>query len=333
MLAHRSDYGYRVGEFAVSAIPERETAAIQAIVTRYFGAEPGSEKLVPHPRQDQIRAEIKVVAPAVAALARAITSRLEDDYSGLILPATGLAGLAFSDRCATLYGLTLCMGRPTATDKVRRRVIWDVRARVGLKPGHVATFSEHSQEADLHTDGQYDAIPERYLMLYVEKAASCGGGVSQLRDIRCVIRELEKTAEGRWALDYLSGNDFPFRAPIAFSTNASKDDLDVTFAPILGRRPMVRYRTDTLESGLAAFPEYDTPDARRAIAIFRAELANEALRLDAHMADDTIVVINNQEIIHGRGEFKDQHRHLMRIRMSDDIPCDPSRTLHATRAA
>lgn len=322
MLQHMSDLGFRAGAFTAHPVEPGEITQILSLVREFYGPDADSATLHPHDNAAHLRAALRQAAPGIAALADNITGLLESDYSAVVVPKIGLNHLDLDTRRFVLFGITLSMGSPTATDRIDRKIIWDIKAR---NTEYVATFSEHSDEADFHTDTQYFPEPERYLMLYFITPAACGGGVSSLRDARCIAEGLSQTEEGRWALEFLKQQAVPFRIPTTFTTNRSSAAVEVTFAKIFGARPMIRYRTDTLERGLAAYPEYDTPEVRKALALFRQEIDRPERMLEKYLDADALIVINNHEILHGRGAFTDTNRHVLRIRISDDQPQDEAR--------
>ncbi len=331
MLTHVQEIGFRTGQLVVAPIPDQEISAILAAIAKFYGPDVTPATLVPLDDEAELRDALRDASPSIVTIAGTFRTALESDYSGIVIPRIWLDHLDVARRSLVLFALTLCLGRPTATDRIERRIVWDIKARgAALKAGHVPTFSEHAYEADLHTDTQYFPEPERYLLLYFVKPAACGGGVSQLRDMRCLKSQLERTEEGCWALDVLSRQELPFRIPTTFTATASPDTVEVTFARIFGDRPGIRFRTDTLERGLAAFPEYDTPEIRKALTILQAEVDNQTLRLDAYMEADSVLVINNHEVLHGRGAFTDHGRHALRIRIADDIAQDETRVVLKT---
>lgn len=328
MLTHVQDLGFRAGEFSAKPIPDAEIARVLSILKDFYGADADSSSLVPHGRKAELRAAIAGAAPSLARLAADLRAALEADHSGVLVPRLGLGHRDLDTRRFVLYALSLCMGSPTATDKVDRKVVWDIKLRPEkVRDGSVSTFSEHADEADFHTDTQYFPNPERYMLLYVVVPAACGGGRSTLRDVRCVKDALARSEEGRWALDLLSRQELPFRIPATFITTGSRDAVEVTFATIFGDRPSIRFRTDTLKRGLAAFPDRDTPEVRRALAILQAELEDESPRLDTFLEADALLAVNNHEVLHGRSAFRDPDRHVLRIRIDDGAPQNKARML------
>mgnify|MGYP001809677461 CR=1 FL=1 len=316
MVSLVRDLGFRVGQFAVPTLPAAEIAAVIDILMARHG--PDSAAVSPHAEEASVRAEVTRAAPNLAQFAAGLKAALDDSHSGAYVPRLGLDHLDVAKRRFVLYAISLCLGSPTATDQVERRVIWDIKARdESLAPGHVPTYSEHAAEAELHTDTQYFQDPERYLILYFVRPAACGGGVSMLRDGACVREQMARSPEGQWAVDYLYRQELPFRIPTTFTSTGAGDRVEMTFAPIFAQRPGIRYRVDTLRRGLKELPHYDTPDLRRALGLLEAELDNSERRIDHFCQADDFLIIDNHEILHGRSRFSDRERHAIRIRIDD----------------
>ena len=316
-MTHIRDLGPRVGEFAVAPLAADQVAAVLEVLAGHYGPALDPAHLIPPVQEAELRAELAARAPQLAELAAALHDALEDDYSGVVVPRMGLSPLPAAVRSAVLFALSVGLGRPTATDQVDRRVVWDVKVRPEkLRNGGVSTFSEHPHEADLHTDTQYFAEPERYMLLYCLVPAACGGGVSTFRDVQSVHEALNRTDEGRWAVEYLTGRDLPFKVPAVFTSTGNASEEEVVFEPIFGTRPAMRFRADTLRRGLDLHPQLDTPQLRRALGILVAELANQEKLVSFRMPADSLQVLNNHESLHGRTPFTDVSRHLMRIRVA-----------------
>ena len=323
-LTHLEDVGRGAGVFAIKPIRDEEYQTIPSVLRRWYGPEVEALGWHPHDAEAGLRDDLARPAPGLAALGCAMRERLDGGYSGVIIPEIGLAGYDNAARYAAMFALGLFVGSPTATDRLDRRVVWDIRVR---DSGYVSTFSQHAGEADFHTDTQYYAEPERYIMLYCMRAAACGGGVSTLRDVRCIEEGLSRSEDGRWALDYLSQTDLPFRIPAVFTSDGSIDAVEVTLARVFGDRPRIRYRTDTLDKGFQALPAYDRPDTRRALAILQRELDDQSLILSRPLPTDGVIIVNNHEALHGRSAFSDPERHLLRIRIADGLPQNPAQTV------
>jgi hypothetical protein len=138
-----------------------------------------------------------------------------------------------------------------------------------------------------------------------------------LRDAGCVRDQIQQTDEGRWALDFLSRMELPFRIPTAYTTTGKQDTIEATFATVFGDHPAIRYRTDTLEAGLKAFPEFDSAKVRRAPSILKAVLRNQDRTFVDYLGADGLLVTNNHIGLHNRTDFQDRERHVLCIRIAD----------------
>lgn len=327
MLTHLQDLGIRLGDFTLPALSKRETDNALAILGAFYGNLDSSADgafdpalLVPRGDEAAIRAALERDAPQLAASARALRKTLEGDYSAVLVRRMQLDHLPPAQRSFILFGLSLCMGTPTPTDQILRRIVWDVKASAArMQAGDVSTFSEHAYEAGLHTDTQYFDHPERYVLLYFVRGADCGGGISRLRDVTCIRRQLARSERGRWALEFLSQQRLPFRIPATFTGTGRRDAVELTYATVFSDTPAIRFRVDTLEAGLAARPEYATPQVREALAILYAELERPEFVYEELLGADSVLLINNHEVLHGRTEFADMQRHAVRIRIADTL--------------
>lgn len=301
-------------ECTVEPLEEATIAAVLRVLQKHYdaGIDPG--QLTPPDDPVALREDLHHEAPQLFNLGNACRTLLEADNSALVIRSFGLSDRPLRERSAILFAFSACIGIPTATDKIDRRVVWDVKVREGKS---ATTFSEHSDEADLHTDAQYFPQPERYMMLYVVSSARCGGGISTLRDLRCIRSGLQESSEGRWARAHLVDRELPFRVPGVFTETGGADKLEVTFAPIFSTRPAIRFRSDTLKKGLALHPVLDTPELRRAIGILERELAKKEKLFSMHMPADSLQIVNNHEALHGRTPFSDHQRHVLRVRMAE----------------
>jgi alpha-ketoglutarate-dependent taurine dioxygenase len=318
MLTSIRTIGGRIGEVAATALPGCEVDSLLAIFAERYGGLADPDVLVPHPDMEALGGLLGRAAPGLDALARALRAALEGPYCALVVPQLGLHRLDPAERCFVLFALSLCIGRPTPTDRLSQRIVWNLRARPDrMAEGKASTFSEHNEEARLHTDTQYYAAPERYVLQYFLRSAGCGGGVTWLRDAASVVRGLEGSASGRRALWVLSRTALPFRIPAAFTVDGHASTLELTHAPIFGARPAIRFRLDTLEAGLAACPGHDTADVRDALHALYAELEAPRQRVERALQPDSLLLINNHECLHGRTGFTDLSRHAVRIRIAE----------------
>jgi alpha-ketoglutarate-dependent taurine dioxygenase len=279
-----------------------------------------------HPDEVELRKELARV-PTLAHLTEGL---LGLRANGVVLYNLGLAGLPEERRNAALYALTLMLGYPTSTDQRTGRVAWDVRAKPAAEGGsRFTTFSERVGNADMHTDSSFYPMPEEQFILYVVHAARCNGGQSLLVDGDDIYDALQRTEEGRAAYDLLRTAPVPFRVPAVYA--AGEETVEVHVAPVLGpvTRPASRYsktplprfamrwRYDSILKGLDARPDLDTPALSDALALMNEVVEKGAARFEEQLPDDTLMLINNHHMLHGRTTYTDERRHLIRIRISD----------------
>ncbi len=204
------------------------------------------------------------------------------------------------------------VGTPVAHD-ASNSIIWDIRANPGSK-SFVKTYSEHSHEAEMHTDSQYSSYPEDYFGLLTLKPADCGGGESYLLSLDQVLESLREASDASRVEHTLRNTDFPFIVPNVFKKN-SGDEFEFNFGPVL-RDNEIRFRVDTFEKALKARPDLCTEEQVRAFEILKNVILNNTKTLAFHLQAKDLIFINNKTMLHGRSEFKDQSRHLLRIRLN-----------------
>lgn len=340
MMTHLGDIGLRTGKCSIELPSASESSAIVALLRDTFESHSETDAslrvsaLVPPADTKALREAIVKTAPSLALIAETALEALETTHCALIVADTGLAALGLGTRAAVLFALGVCMGRPTPTDQLDRRVVWDIQLRPPENShGSASTFSEHNAEADLHTDTQYYAAPERYMLLYTVTQATCGGGLSMLRDLADLKEALSQSEDGRWALALLEQTPLPFRIPAVFTSDGGVNTLETTLAPIFGNHPGIRYRTDTLARGLEACPDHDSPDIRRALTILQAEIDRPEAMTTTLLPTDSLMFLNNHEALHGRTAFNDPDRHLWRVRIAEDPGLVTRNGCHQGKAA
>jgi alpha-ketoglutarate-dependent taurine dioxygenase len=292
----------------------QDQATILAIVNRYFSDYNGNG-FYPHPDEIMLQRELQ----AVPALQQLQTDLRRSGARGLAITGLGLAGQPEAQRNAVLYAIALSLGFPTSTDQRTRRVAWDIRARPGsAEQNRFVTFSERVGSADMHTDSSFYPMPEEQFLLYVVRAAQCGGGASLLIDVDDIHAELQRTEAGRATFALLSEAQVPFRVPSVYA--ASEEQVEVELAPVferLGETLTMRWRYDSIVKGLAARPALDTPPLRAALALLNEVIEQHAPRFCQHLPDDTLLWADNRRTLHGRATYTDPARHLIRIRIAD----------------
>jgi len=291
--------------------------AIHALVAQHFDDFNGNG-FYPHPDEEALRRKLLAI-PTLQRLANAIAGR---QARGLAITGLGLGELDEARRNAALYAIALTQGYPTSTDQRTRRVAWDVRARRNAGAADPAqarfvTFSERVGNADMHTDSSFYPMPEEQFMLYVVTAARCNGGASLLIDIEDIVAELNKTAEGRAAYQLLCTQPVPFRVPSVYA--ASEQQLEYHLAPVftLEGGLAMRWRYDSIVKGLAARPDLASPQLAAALELLNDIIEQRAPRFDRCLPDDTLLWADNHRTLHGRANYTDPERHLIRIRISN----------------
>ncbi len=314
MLSLQEDLAVGVGRFTFPNIWFSHVNNLVETINEFYG-EQVNESFYPHFNDVALRKAILSAVPDLDAVQQNVKELMHSGYCALFFENINLQPFSKADRNKLLYAISLSLGYPTPTDPRRGKLLWDVKPRP-VPVGHFATFSEHSDRAELHTDTQYYPQPEEYFLLYVIRAARCGGGKSLLCSAREIKECLLETAEGREAFELLSNFQFPFRIPTTFTETGNTRAIETTTAPIFSDKPFIRFRYDTLEKGFQARPDLDVPEARFALKVLLDVLQNKVNVLSFFMPDDALVICNNHTALHGRTNFQDPERHLIRVRMS-----------------
>ncbi len=193
-------------------------------------------------------------------------------------------------------------------------LIWTMQpAREENSEKRFKTFSEHSAEAALHTDSQYRSQPENFLAFYVFRQARCGGGRTRLLNGQRLLNSLLASNEGRQCLKTLTVAKIPFSIPPVFITNPQKRFVK---APIFGKSPLIRYRSDTLETQLIRAFSAKKCEIDRSLDFLKFEIENSFHIKEFSLGDNDLLLINNHKNLHGRTAFQDKDRCLFRIRFN-----------------
>lgn len=202
------------------------------------------------------------------------------------------------------------IGTPVPHDK-HGALLWDIRAQTSGDPAG-RTFSEHSDEAVLHTDSQYRDTPEDAFCLYCIKAATCGGGKSFVLRLDDLLLDMAEAGVDDDMIDALHKNDFPFAVPRVFEM---KDDK-FTFGPILGEDNTIRYRKDALEQGMQTHGSALPDIAHRAVEVLHQIVLTSTRVQCFDLVRGDLFWVNNKTTLHGRSSFRDAERHLLRARIT-----------------
>ena len=291
-------------------------SAVQGRITEVcstFYEEPVPAGFYPHFNEVAFRMTLLRAVPELMAIQEQVRQLLQNDFCALVIDRLHIDAFEQPRRNRLLFALCTAIGFPTPSSQHQAALLWDVKSRPVLQ-GREATYSEHNDEADLHTDSQSYPTPEEYFALYVHHAARCGGGQSLFLGVDALRESLQASPRGREALEVLSTHTFPFF--ISAGEGGGPNAGAVTAAPILGRQPAIRFRKDVLEKGLKARPDLDTSAARQAIATLLETMNRHPALVTEALPDGSIALCSNHRMLHGRTSFQDQQRHLVRVRMS-----------------
>jgi hypothetical protein len=214
---------------------------------------------------------------------------------------------------AKFLELSTLIGEPISHD-VNNSIIWDIKMN-SSSSSLIKTYSEHSHEAELHTDSQYSFYPEDTFGLLSLIKAKCGGGLSLLLSLKDILFHLNALPNGKEIIDILSTTDFPFIVPNVFKKDENKEQ-EFNYGPIL-RSNEIRFRIDTFEKALKFSDNICIEAQLNAYQELKKIVTNRALMSTLFLEPGDLLFINNKTMLHGRGEFEDSERHLLRIRMNN----------------
>ena len=208
--------------------------------------------------------------------------------------------------------ISKAVGVPKGHD-ANGRIIWDIKSNP-KSDNLIKTYSEHSHEAQLHTDSQYSEYPEDYFGLLTLQKASCGGGISYLLSLSEVLEELRELPNGEKIISTLSNTEYPFIVPNVFKKGDGKEQ-EFNYGPIL-RDNEIRFRVDTFEKALLQLDGYCTQEQLDAYEALKDIVLHSDKIAYFFLEERDLIYINNKTMLHGRGQFTDDKRHLLRIRMN-----------------
>lgn len=249
--------------------------------------------------------------PSLCVLWKLIKQRINSGLRFVIVDGIGFEEMEEDARTNFILWFCYLVWLPSPTDKIRKQIAWDVKAR---KTSHSnTTFSEHDGEAEYHTDSQFYSDPEKYFSLWTVQHARDGGGISGLIDGRKLIQFLEN--ESQEALSTLRNELFPFRVPSVFTKDGHDGCIEVLQAPILWEIPIIRYRKDTLQKWILATSQL-SPSQECALKVLESAIHNGNFSLNFFLKKGDVIFANNHELLHSRSSFTDHWRHLVRVRMN-----------------
>ena len=193
------------------------------------------------------------------------------------------------------------------------KIVWDIKSNPSSN-SLIKTYSEHSHNADLHTDSQYSSYPEDYFGLLTLKKAECGGGISSLLSLKNILKSLKSIENYEEIENVLSKTKYPFIVPNVFKKEKNTTP-EFNYGPILLENE-IRFRVDTFEKALIHKEAKCSEKQIEAYKILKKIiLENEEIE-KFYLEERDLIFINNKTMLHGRSEFMDKERHLLRIRMN-----------------
>lgn len=231
----------------------------------------------------------------------------------VLIKNTGIDAAMENCRISMILGFSTLLGVPTSTDKKVKRVVWPISVPRNLNQVKFRTFSEHNQEAKLHTDSQYFQSPEQAISLWSIRPDSSGKGLSYYASAQDILHEMASTPTGQESLQILQEEDIPFRVPSSFMQNPDSDQPEVIYGKIFAQTPEVRYREDTIQAGYDAIGLAIPPEIKKALQDIVAAMNKVQSDFFLLEAGD-VLWINNHNHLHARTEFSDLKRLLFRIR-------------------
>jgi len=244
-------------------------------------------------------------------LAKAVKNHI-DDTGYVVIKNFTTNDTDNEESISDFLSLSEMIGETIPHDTVGK-IIWDIKTNLKSN-SNIKTYSEHSHEAELHTDSQYSEYPEDYFGLLTLNPAKCGGGISILLSLENIIRELREVDIDGAVENTLRTTDFPFIIPNVFKKTDS-EGAEFNFGPML-REGEIRFRVDTFEKAIALRPDFCSSEQKDAFMLLKEVILNSPSTQRFVLERGDLIFINNKTMLHGRTQFEDHTRHLLRIRMN-----------------
>ena len=209
--------------------------------------------------------------------------------------------------------LTFCesLGEPITHNHNSGSIIWDIKSNTSQR--EYKTFSDHNDEALLHTDSAFSAEPEDVFALFVSRSARCGGGISTLMHYDKVLKLIHSHPDGADIERILRSSVFPFAVPDVFKKNVD-NTFEYNIGPILYDH-FIRYRSDSIRKCVEYKPSLLNHEQLRAIDLLDSFIHDPIHAEQIFLNDNDLIVIDNKRVLHGRTAFDDSERHVLRIRL------------------
>lgn len=233
--------------------------------------------------------------------------------SPVVIKNTGIQLISEINKIAMMIGFSTLLGSLTETDKRSKRVAWPISVSKNLEKRQFYTFSEHNQDAKLHTDSQYLKYPEEVVSLWSIRPDISGKGLSYYANIQNIVHEMSTSIEGQESLQIFEKENIPFRVPSAFTQDPDSKIPEVIYGKVLAQNSFIRYREDTIQAGYKAINQKIPPEIKKALNVIA--LAMHKVQSDFFLLEaGDVLWINNHNHLHARTEFSDLDRLLFRIR-------------------
>jgi alpha-ketoglutarate-dependent taurine dioxygenase len=169
--------------------------------------------------------------------------------------------------------------------------IWPIRP---VSESASETFSRRAGEALLHTDAAYRTDPEPLFALFCVRPAG-DGGASRLLTARDAIADLNEQI-----ITELRRPVWVWTPPAVFGGTPAEPSA------VLAERGHIRWRYDNLAIGERHRPIADA---------FHEHLETHRSTVEFTLPTDSVLVCDNQQVLHGRTGFTDIARLLLRVRL------------------
>lgn len=215
--------------------------------------------------------------------------------------------------CTTnVLEMSRLLGNPMPHDNNGQEV-W--RIAVKQENSLVPTFSQHAGEAGLHTDSQYRQNPEEAFALFTVSQATCGGGDSWILHHDDIVESLRSMPDGEKHYQLLKTTPVPFAVPSIFNIEKDGDGhVEVILATIFEGNT-IRYRKDTLATGIKHHPIEDESILQALEALEKAVHGNSKTTI-LKAENGSCFFIDNKRTLHGRSGFSDANRLMLRCRFN-----------------
>lgn len=266
----------------------------------------------------ELRALFANLSPELVHIAKLVSEKIQSGYRFCILRGLRFHAVDAKVRDLLILGFSCLIGTPSATDKIKKIVLWPVKPE-STHAVENTTFSQRIGEAEYHTDTQYFEKPEKYMSLWCINPDKNGGGESGLLDGRMLLKEIEKRY-GHDVINVLTRPVFPFRVPSVFTNKGNDENAEIYYGSIFdlsnNSKPFIRYRRETLEKGVIAAGISLSKEQMYALQCVENVIQDTNLEFKCLLEKGDVIFADNHELLHMRTYFDDLERFLIRVRFN-----------------